>query len=396
MIVACNSLIQAKWQVCLIAVILLNHILFSCNPVPEKASPSTLVAALDSLIVAEHDAGRFSGAIVVGNRDSICFLKAIGTADRVWDIPMQADYRFDIASINKSFISALILNAVEEGQLRLDDRLTDLLQHYSYNGQFDPGISLHHLLTHTSGLPDYSAIGDDLAADDFIKFKRLHVTNSGYVDFISRLKPLFPPGDDFHYSNFAYHLLAIILEDRYQKTFQEILEENICIPLNLSRTFSPRHNQEVHRKVVEAYRLDQQTGQWIRNNFIDLTLGRRIFSTVEDLYRWAKAMDDSTILSSRSLDLMKTNHLSGITDEISYGYGWVVFEGQQTYRMGRLPAETPYIIHGGSTEGYKSMLINVQEGKWIIAFLSNIGNMTDEMALATEILNLLNKISDEN
>lgn len=382
--------VKVKSNVILYTALFLLFIFFSCGSDAEKKFPPQLDKALDHLIISEHESGRFDGVVIVVKNDSIFFEKALGTADRTWSLPMRVGYRFDIASVNKSFIAALIMLGIEENKLTLDDRLVDLLNQYPYTGGFDPGINLHHLLTHTSGLPDYSAVDEDLAAQDFLKFKRLHLSSSEYIDFISRLDPLFLPGEDFLYSNFGYHLLTIILEDLYDQSFAEILQEKICKPLDLIHTFSAVSNQEVHRNVVEAYLFDGEDGKWIRNNFIDLTLGRRIFSTAKDLYLWARAMDDTTLLSAKSLQLMKTNHLSGIRNDISYGYGWVVFDGKGTYRMGRLPAELPYIIHGGSTEGYKSMLINIRQGEYIISFLSNIGDRVDEMELAAEIINLLN------
>lgn len=377
-------------------IILLIIFLGSCKPGNVKNSESSLLLKLDRLIISEHDSNRFDGVIIIGNADSVIFHKAVGIADRVWNISMHPDCRFDIASINKSFIAVLILKAVEEGRLNLMDKLPDLFQNFQYDGKFNPDITLHHMLTHTSGLPDYEAVGKELSEEDFLKFKRLHFTNSEYVDFISRLDPLFSPGEKFYYSNFAYHLLAIILEDIYKKDFGDLLQEKICVPLHLNQTFSTVSNQEVQGKIVEAYQFDDKTGEWQRNHFIDLTLGRRIFSSVQDLYKWGKAMTDTTFLTARSISLMLTNHLTDITNELSYGYGWVIFDGNGQYIMGNLSINEPYFIHGGATEGYRSMLVNIQNGKWIIAFLSNIGDRTDEMSLSSKIVQILTETSNEN
>ncbi|MTI32152.1 serine hydrolase domain-containing protein [Xanthovirga aplysinae] len=366
--------------------------LVSCQKNEQKTGPtsSLLLVKLDSLINSENKENRFHGTVVIGNLDSIFYHKAIGVADRVWDLPMQLDYRFDIASVNKSFIAALILIAVEENKLQLDDKLTDLLTNYKYSGKFDPNITIHQMLTHTSGLADYNGVRKDLSANKFLKFKRLHFSNHDYLDFISQIPPFSNAGKQFHYSNFAYHLLAIILEDTYQQPFSEILDEKICKPLKLSHTFSPQSREEVHKKVTEAYNYSPQEKKWRRNRFIDLTLGRRIYSTSGDLYKWGKAMSNNSLLSESSLKVMQTNHLSHLGNNISYGYGWVIFDGRGQYKMGNLSINAPYIIHGGSTEGYKAMLVIIDKGKFIISLLANCGDQVNEIHLTQKIVQLLN------
>ncbi len=338
---------------------------------------------LDSLFSARHDAGRFDGAILIARGDSVLYKNAIGIADRSWNIPVQENTRFDIASLNKSFQAALVLLAVEEGRLSLNDTLTDLLGRYRYQGTFHPSVTLHHLLTHSSGLPDYDGVADSLSANGFRRFKRMHMSNDEYVDFISRLEPVGDPGEGFHYSNFAYHLLAIILEDTYNRHFGEILQEKIINPLGMRGTFSENDNRKIHEHVAEAYTYSEADSSWLRNDFIDLTLGRRIFSTAPDLLRWAQAMNDDRLLSDSSREIMQTNHLTG---DISYGYGWVVFEQNAEYAWGDLEIDQPYLIHGGSTEGYRSMLVNVEDGECIIVFLANTGDRTQELELTKEII----------
>lgn len=361
----------------------------SCQQDENTADENSGIFQLDSLLTGEHEANRFDGTIIIGNRDSIIYTKAIGTADRVWEIPMDVSHRFDIASVNKSFIAALVLMAVEEGKLKLEDVLVGRIRKYQCGGSFNAKITIHQLLTHTSGLPDYDAVEAILSEHNFRAFKRKHFSDEEYVDFISRLKPFGQTGKQFCYSNFAYHLLAIILEDCYQKDFAEILKTKICEPLNLTETFSPTSNEAVYPRIAEGYNYSENNGTWKRNNFIDFTLGRRIYSTSTDLYKWGKAMTDSAFLSSHSLKLMQTNHLATLTKEISYGYGWVVFDGNGHYCMGNLPISKKYIIHGGATEGYKSMLVNIEHGEYIIAILSNTGDQTNEILLTQKIVELL-------
>lgn len=360
----------------------------------QDESLSKLQLQLDSMITHEHLNNHFDGTIVIGSQDTLFFTKAIGTANRVWDIPLELEHRFDICSINKSFISTLIMIAVEEGKIALDDRLVSLLSGFNYSGHFNAQITVHHLLTHTSGLPDYGQVEPSLIENNARLLKRLHFTNVEYVDFISQLQNVGEPDEQFYYSNFGYHLLTIILEDIYGQPFPQILNDKIIEPLSLKHTFSTVSNTAVFENLVEAYNYDSKGDRWNRNQFIDLTIGRRIFSTAYDLYLWGREMSAPSLISKPSNQLMLTNHTKQVNADISYGYGWAVFDGLGSYKMGNLGIDRRYIIHGGSTEGYKSMLVNIENGQYIITFLTNIGDQTNEIDLARKIVHIL--INSEN
>lgn len=381
---------EYRWIIYCIAILLGT----SCNK-PEQVVDTSAFANIDSLLLAEYKADRFHGSVMISEQDSNVFTKHYGLASRVWDISIDGETRFDIASVNKSFIAALTLIAVEEGRLDLDSKLVDLLKGYDYAGAFHLDINIHQMLCHTSGLPDYDAVPEELQVNGFAPFKRLHFENHEYIHFISQLEAVSTPNRKFYYSNFAYHLLCIALEDIYEDSFENILQKKICEPLRLSHTFSSVDNEEVFQEVAEGYDYSESTGQWVKNNFIDLTLGRRIFSSTRDLYRWGRAMSGSSMLSDTSLKLMQTNHLQNISNDYSYGYGWVVFEQGDQYGMGNLGIDLPYIIHGGSTEGYKSMLVNIDNGAYIISLLANTGSRVNEMKLTEQIVNQLMNTKNE-
>lgn len=368
--------------------------MMACQP---KKGEGILVESLqpiekiDSLFRNQHQQHLFHGGVVVSHRGEVLYENYLGIADRSWNIPMQKNVKFDIASVNKSMIAALVLKAVEEGKLHLDDKLVDLLSGFSYDGDFHSDISLHHLLSHSSGLPDYDGVAEEFQKNQYLKFKRLRFTNEEYVNFISKIEPIGEPNTQFHYSNFAYHLLCIILEKIYTKPFATILKEKLTDPLGLENTVSEDKNEIVISKLAKAYNYENTTGIWHQNPFIDLSLGRRVFSTTSDLNRWAQVMDNPGYLTKHSLKLMKQNHLVHISKEISYGYGWVVIDSENRSEMGDLTISKPYIIHGGKTDGYKAMLININEGEYIISFLSNVGSRTQEMQLAKELAHILIK-----
>ncbi|MCI4650199.1 serine hydrolase domain-containing protein [Phaeodactylibacter sp.] len=358
---------------------------------PSDGAISTAAQRIDSLFRNHFEQDLFHGGVVIAYHGETIYENYLGLADRSWGIPFDREVKLDIASVNKSMIAALALKAVEEGRLKLDDQLVELLSGFTYQGHFNPDITLHHLLSHSAGLADYDGISEALRQENYLKFKRSRFTDEAYVDFISQLAPVAEPGKQFHYSNFAYHLVAIILADTYSKPFAEVLEEKLTVPLGLKNTVSEGLNERVIPKLAQAYTYQVSTGQWLENPFLDLSLSRRIFSTAADLNRWAQVMNNPGWLSENSLKLIQKNHLAGISEDFTYGYGWVIIDKENKSAMGDLGIARPYIIHGGRTDGYKSMLINVNQGAYVISFLSNVGNQTDEMQLAQKIVNLLIK-----
>lgn len=361
----------------------------SGKEISTSANSSSRVQKLDSLFKAHREQEMFHGGVVIAQRGEVIYENYLGIADRTWRIPVSADVKFDIASVNKSMIAGLVLKAVEEGKIKLNDRLVDLLAKFSYQGKFHPDITIHHLLSHSSGLPDYDGVSKDLRRDEFLRFKRQRFTNAEYVNFISTIEPINDPGQQFYYSNFAYHLVCIVLEEAYSLPFGEILKSKLSRPLGLKHTVSQSNNEAIIPRLAKAYNYQQATGQWHENNFIDLSLGRRIFSTASDLNRWAQVMDNPGWLSQASLKLIKQNHQADIDEGFSYGYGWVVIDEMNKSRMIDLGIDQSYIIHGGSTEGYKAMLININSSEYVISFLSNVGKQTQEKQLAKEIVNIL-------
>ena len=363
--------------------------LIACTHAARKTADDVVKGKVKQLLIEAHESGNFSGSIAVSHNDSLVLAHQLGLANRVWNIPVSAETRFDIASLNKSFVAGLIMLAVEEGKINLEDKFVDVLQ-MPYSGKFDSTITIHHMLTHTSGLPDYDAIPEELRQNGFARFKRMHFKNPDYVDFISRLKPVATPGTRFYYSNFAYHLLSILLEDIYDSSFNALLQEKICVPLELVNTFNSIDNEAVFEHVAEGYLYDENSNEWKSNSFIDLTLGRRIFSTSLDLQKWGMAMTNNRLFRAESRQIMHKNHLAELTGDLSYGYGWVVYQKGESFKMGDLEIDMPYIIHGGETEGYKSMLVVINNGEWVISILANSGNKTNEMELIKRIVTLLN------
>ncbi|MFY0671938.1 MAG: beta-lactamase family protein [Bacteroidia bacterium] len=337
---------------------------------------------IDSILVSENDADNFHGAVVLGTTDKVLFTKYLGISNRIAGDTIDANTIFDMASINKSFAGYMIAIAEKEERISTDDKLVDLLSEYDYSGQFDSSITIKQMLTHTSGLCDYDGVADSLKTNGFRAFKKMHFSNAQYVDFISQLKPVAEPGEQLHYSNFAYHLLNIIIEDIYGQPLNEVLQEKVCEPHGLNSTLNSIDNKEVIENLAIGYNFNYESSEWVPNEYIDLTLGRRIFTTILDLHKWGQIQSDL----GKEFPSLHTNHLENLTNQISYGYGWVIYNEGDSYRIGGLDIDKPYIIHGGSTEGYKSILVNINNGELVVAIMANSGSRTNENDLLKKIV----------
>ncbi len=374
-----------------ITFLIIIFLTIGCNSKEKKSIIKDIgfrVQQIDTLFQRKFKEDKFHGGVVISKKGEILYENYFGIADRSLNILMRRNMKFDIASVNKSMIAGLVLKAVENKLLNLEDKLVDLLSDFKYSGQFDSEITLHQMLCHRSGLPDYDSVSLELKENGFLKFKRLRFTNEEYVDFISQLKSVSKPNQKFYYSNFAYHLIAMVLETVYNKSFKEVLKENLTTPLGLKYTVSESENENIIPGLVKAYTYDFQHNKWKITPYIDLSLGRRIFSTPSDLNKWAQVIGNPGWLSQSSLKLMLQNYQEN-TSNISYGYGWFVVDEEHKSKIGNLEITQPYIIHGGSTDGYKAMLININNQEFVISFLSNVGNRTNEMKLAQEIVKIL-------
>ncbi|GEM_PF-1485513 len=326
----------------------------------------------------------FSGQIILkSNLLDTAWQLERGKADRNWNVAMSDSARMDIASLNKSFIANLVLQAVDEGYWHLDQELNEILKDLNIDSLFKPGIRLKDLLSHRSGLADYNILPSNLKENNYRIFKRMHFANSEYLEFISKL-PSDEPNQAFHYSNFAYHLLAILLEELYQTDFNSLLQEKIALPLKLEGIFSPNNRQNMGANVALAYEL--KGGQWYQNDYIDLSLGRRIFASARDIQLWLEAEGGSQLLSDSLAREVFQNQVADLDSTISYGYGWVPYQAYEHYTMGDLEIDVPYFIHGGSTEGYQSVAVSVNQGETLLVILSNSGNGRQVFDLSKAIL----------
>jgi len=186
-------------------------------------------AQIDSLLRLYHLYGMFNGSALVAESGKVIYKKGFGLANMDWNIPNAPDTKFRIGSITKQFAAMLIMQLVEKGKIKVDGKITDYLPDY----RKDTGdrVTIHHLLTHTSGIPSYTGLPGFWSDSTRNPYALEYVVKnfcSGNLEF--------EPGAKYVYNNTGYYLLGAIIEKVSGKPFAEVLTENILKPLQMQNT----------------------------------------------------------------------------------------------------------------------------------------------------------------
>ena len=336
--------------------------LLALRSAPAGAQPPA--DRIGALLQQYHEYGLFNGSVLVADRGQVVLKKGYGLANMEWSVPNAPDTKFRLGSLTKNFTATLIMQLVERGQIDLAAPVTAYLPDYPAN----PGnrITIHQLLTHTSGIPGYT----DLPT--FGATARNPYTPSTFLTHFSTQPLFFEPGTKYSYSNSGYFLLGVILEKVTGTPYETLLQERIFSPAGMSES-GYDSTQPLLPKRAAGYdkRFD---GSYTNTSFTDMTqpyAAGSLYSTVEDLYRWDQALLTDTILSAKGRERMFT---PGLAD---YGYGWFI-----TKKDGATQIE-----HGGSINGFNTLLTRNPDATRVIVLLNNTGAAPlDEMAVSIRLL----------
>ncbi len=259
---------------------------------------------LANYMQAQVEVNNFSGTVLVTKNGSVLLKKAYGLADYEWNIKNTVDTKFQLASVTKQFTATAILQLVEKGKLSLNDRLSKFFPDYPKGDS----ITIHMLLSHSSGL----ALG----------FKELALSTISSDSAYSEIKKIpfeFSPGTNSGYSNIGYYLLAKIIEKVSGEQYAVFLRKNIFEKVGMKNT-GVSNNDSIIAKKAKIY--CQSENGLIHNPYINwgFNIGHDgVYSTVEDLALWDKALYGTTILSTEMKKQMFTSH-----NDQNWGYGFII------------------------------------------------------------------------
>lgn len=313
----------------------------------------------------KHD---FSGVFSIRNEETICFEQAYGYANYGEKTPNHCDTKMGIASGTKLFTALSILILVEQHTLSLEQPIGDLLDIDFTN--IDPHITIQHLLTHTSGVPDYF---DESEEDDFEKIweHRPVYTMTRINDFLPLFvhKPMkFALGQGTAYSNSGFLLLGLVIEQITKQRYQDVVDELIIRRCGMDNTGFYYSNRLPANSAL-GYLLDEQTHEWKSNIFSIPIVGGPdggLYTTVHDIALLWEQVFHGDIMSSTMRKTMLTPYtqMEGEGRNVSYGLG--------IYIIHRDDGNTHYYIIGGDP-GVEFFSLYQREINQIVTIIGNTG-----------------------
>lgn len=267
----------------------------------------------------------FSGTVMVKNKDRLVFEHARDYANRSEELQNNIDTRFGIASGCKLFTAIAIAQLVDKGVLSFQTRIKECLN--IDFPHFDEKVTIHHLLTHTSGIPDYfdEEVMDDFA--DLWKEQPMYLLNDldDFLPMFQHQQMMFHPGEKFHYNNAGFIVLGLIVEQKTGLRFTDYVEKNIFTRCGMKASgyFSL---DQLPKNTTYGYIKNEEDDTWKTNIYsIPLKGGADggAFVTASDMMKLWEALFNGDLLSKETTDqLLHPYNL--VKDEVYYGYGlWI-------------------------------------------------------------------------
>jgi CubicO group peptidase (beta-lactamase class C family) len=344
---------------------------FSCQLI----FPQTKAEKIETLLNQYYKFHEFNGAALVAEEGKVIYKNGFGMADMEWNIPNTPDTRFRLGSITKQFTAMIIMQLVEEGKLKLDVPITTYIPDYPK----DKGekITIHNLLTHTSGIPNYT----DQAS--FREIMRNPITPIDLIKTFWNLPLDFEPGTKFKYSNSGYIVLGYIIEKVTGKTYEEVLKEKIFKPLGMKNS-GYDHSSDIIPKRASGY--NKSGTDYFNAAYIDMSVpfsAGALYSTVEDLYLWDQALYTDKLLSKKYMDKIFTPYSKPPFAD-SYGYGW----GISKKHISNINDSLNINLHGGAINGFNTIIERITNNKDLIVLLNNTGG-TKLNEMSDKIIDIL-------
>jgi len=327
--------------------------------VAQQSSPARTI---DTLMTALQGRGQFNGALIVASAGSVVYRNGFGDANAATGARFEPATVSCIASLSKQFTAMAIMLLAERRKLRYDDPISTILPELRSYAQ---DVTIRHLLNHTSGIPDVGDLGID----------RPTLTNGEVLAALTRQDPLASrPGATYRYSNTGYILLATIAERVTGQAFRDLLAKEIFGPLGMTRTYVYDGTRPHRRDVAVAYDQFGKPDPYTSNTTGD----GGVFSSVDDLLKWDRALYDGSLLPASTLRMAFEPPLLAHGTKSTYGFGWNVRDdaGQTT------------VWHTGRTGGYRAYIERRTGDKVSLIMLTNRGH-TNRVAIARAIVNIL-------
>ncbi|TAE28672.1 MAG: class A beta-lactamase-related serine hydrolase [Cytophagales bacterium] len=307
---------------------------------------------IDSLIRAEfNDPDGPGGVFMIAKGGKPVYQKAFGKANLELNNPMTPESVFQIGSMTKQFTAIAVMMLAEQGKLTLQDPVSKYVPDYPAGAT----ITIHHLLTHTAGIKDFTKM------KTLPEIAQKQMTPKMVVDF-SKNEPVdFLPGEKFEYNNSGYVLLGHIIEVVSGDTYENFIQKYIFDKAGMTQSYYASDRRVIRNR---AYGYHKKETGYVNKTTINFSVpfsSGSLMSTAADLLRWQNALNQGLFLKKetvqKAFSTYKLNNGSGFT----YGYGWHIKD----------LTGVPVREHGGSIFGFKSMAVYVPSQDIYVVGLSN-------------------------
>ncbi len=314
--------------------------------------------ALERIVWGYHDRGEFNGTVLVARAGSVIMALAVGEANAEWHVANTLDTKMRIASLSKQFTAGLILQLVHEGRVDVHGKISDYLDFFA-PGSAAGAVTIHQLLTHTSGIPDYAD-----TPEFFEETWRNPHTPRELITQYCQGELEFAPGSMFKYCSSNYLLLAAIIEKVTGVSYEQALRARVLGPLGMADTGCEDPDRVIFHRASGYKMVD---GVLQRSAYMDMSnaLGSgSVYSTVLDLLRWENALSTDRLIPEELRSLMFTPYVPAWDGY--YGYGWKI-----TIRHlgGR---DRTVVGHGGGMPGFNASTSRIPEDRTLVVVLSNL------------------------
>ncbi len=300
---------------------------------------------LEKYMQAQVNVKGFSGAVLVMQHDKVLLKKGYGLADREWNVANTIDTKFRIGSVTKQFTATGILQLVELGKLSLGDKLSKFYPDFPKGDS----VTIHMLLNHTSGIADYTNF------PEFMNVMRLNWSEDTMISFFKNKPYTHSPGTKFKYSNSGYFLLGCIIEKVSGQSYQSYIQNHIFSVLDMNNSgvdrldaIIPMHARGYSKEKNTIKNADMIAMEWAFS-------AGALYSTLDDMYKWDRALYGNSILSAGSIQKMLA------PGKGNYGYGMVIDSLENHYRT----------WHNGNIPGYYANISRFPNDDVCVVVLAN-------------------------
>ncbi len=310
----------------------------------------------------------FSGAVLAARAGEEVFSYAGGTAHRGHGVPVRADTRFAVASVTKMVTAVAVLRLVERGLVGLRDPLPDLLPAEHRPTALTPAHTLHHLLSHTSGLTNYHDDDDETGRSWFACWDRIPTYRvrepADLLPLFATLPAAFPPGERFSYADANFVLAALVIEAVTGRPYTVVVADEVLTPAGMADSSFTALDEEPERLATGYQVSDAPYAKWL-SNIYGITAGPMpdggMITTAADMVGFLTALRGNALVSAETLAAMTTER-ARVDATMAYGYGM---------QLGVADGEVRVFGHSGGDPGVSATVAHHRAGETTVAVLCN-------------------------